>query len=89
MIIKAQKVTKDIKNEAGEDILARFCYFYPYTYEEAKRMPYRRILKMLKVARKEQAYEWYNLLRIAVAPQSKKGAVSDLIKEYKQIIETI
>lgn len=44
---------------------------------------------MIKVARKEQAYEWYNLLRIAVAPQGKKGAISTLIKEYKQIIETI
>ena len=88
MIIKAQKTTVETK-EAGEDVLARFCYLYPsYTFLEARKLPYKRVLKMLKVARKEQAYEWYNLLRIAIAPHSKKGAVSSLIKEYKQIIET-
>lgn len=86
MIIKAQKIVE--KQEAGEDILARFCYLYPsYTYIEAKKLPYKRILKMIKIARKEQAYEWYNLLRIAVAPHSKKGATSNLIKEYRNIIE--
>lgn len=87
MIIKAQKVNKKEKQEAGEDILARFCYFYPYTYAQAKQMPYKRIMHMIKIARKEQAYEWYNLLRIILAP-NKKGNAKELVKEYKQIIES-
>lgn len=88
MIIKAQKTTEE-NTEAGEDILARFCYLYPsYTFIEAKKLPYNRVLKMIKVARKEQAYEWYNLLRIAMAPHGKKGSASNIIREYKKIIET-
>ena len=42
---------------------------------------------MLKVARKEQAYEWYNLLKIIIAPHGKKGTVAETAKELKQIIE--
>lgn len=87
MIIKAQKVTTNKETESGEDILARFCYLYNYTYSEARKIPYKRILRMIKLARKEQAYEWYNLLRISIAPHGKKGTADKLFKEYKEIIE--
>lgn len=88
MRIKAQKVNTKI-TESGEDTLARFCYHFPqYTYAKANKLPYKRILKMLKVARKEKVYEWYNQLRIAIAHKSsKKSSISNLIKEYKQVLE--
>jgi len=86
-IVKAQKIPQ--KQISSTDIVARFCYFFPqYTYLEAKKLPYKRIVQLLKVARQEQAREWYNLTRItATANSSKKGAVNDLLSEFKNIIE--
>lgn len=89
MIIKAQKVTTNKEAESSEDTLARFCYLYPqYTYAEARKLPYKRINRLIRMARKEQAYEWYNLLRISIAPHGKKGLIDKLFKEYKQVIES-
>lgn len=86
VIIRAQKIIQ--KEEAGEDVLARFCFLYPsYTFNDARKLPYRRIQRMIKAARKEQAYQWYNLLRITTAPHGKKGSINDLIKEYRNIID--
>lgn len=88
MIIKVQKEEKkEIVRNESEDTLALFCFLFPsYTYAEAQHLPYRRILRMIKVAKREQAYNWYNLLQIALASQSKQSA-SKLYKEYKRIIE--
>lgn len=89
MIIQVQKEEKkEQKRNEYENTLALFCFlFQSYTYSEAQHLPYRRIMRMIKVARREQAYNWYNLLQIQIAGQNKKGA-SKLYKEYKKIIES-
>lgn len=89
-IVKAQKVSPDIKEPTPKDVLARFCYHFPqYTFFKARKMPLKRINQMLKVARQEQAKEWYNLARAIAAPHSKDGkAYKQLMSELKEIINT-
>jgi hypothetical protein len=87
-VVKVQKIPK--KKHSAEDILASFCYNYPqYTYNQAKNMPYKRILHMLTVARKEHARKMIDLVRIVAAPQSKNGrAIKNLIKEFNDILDS-
>ncbi|MFA9228760.1 MAG: hypothetical protein ACEQR7_10090 [Agathobacter rectalis] len=73
-----------------EDIIARFCYYYPqYTYHFAyKNLPFKRIVKMLSVARKEQALMLYNITRAIAAPHTKKGSgVKSLLDEFKKVAD--
>jgi hypothetical protein len=84
--IQAQKVP--VKKINTEDILCVLCYHYPqYTYQDAQQLPYKRIKKLIQVARSEQAINWYNLLMIATAPHAKKGTVKSMADKYKKIIE--
>lgn len=88
-IIKVKKIPR--KQEKPEDLLATFCFYYPqYKYHEARQLPYRRINKMLKVARKETARNYKMMLDIAIAPHTKnpsstvkqiQGRLTDIIKE--------
>lgn len=86
-VIKAQQVPK--KTEKAVDVLARFCYYFPqYTFNEAKRIPYKRVSQMLSVVRKEQAKFKLDLVKIAVAPHTKKGkGATNLIQYFKEVIE--
>lgn len=86
-IIHAQKIPQKIQNSS--DLLARFCYHFPhYSYQQARKLPYKRVLQMLKVARKEQAWVLYNLTQIASAPHSKKGSgVTKMLKYFQEIIQ--
>lgn len=86
-VIKAQKIPK--KQNDPEETLALFCFYFPaYAYHEARQLPYKRIVKMLKVVRKEQARQKIDLLNIVTAPHSKKGqAVKKLMSYYQQQME--
>lgn len=88
MIVKAQKVRQDPKPETVEDLLARFCYRFPqYKYHEAKKMPFVRVLQMLKVAEKERARDLHAQTIIAAAPHTPKmKAVKSLLSKYEEII---
>ena len=72
-----------------EDILARFCFYFPqYTFQEARKIPYHRVIQMLKVVDRELSMKYLMLTRISAAPHTKKGAgVKKLIKELKDNIE--
>lgn len=87
MIIKSKKVPKSKSNgNAVDDLIARFCYHFPqYTYLEAKTLPYKRIIQMLKIQRKEEARMMYQLCQIVIAPHTKNGH-KDILKYYKDII---
>lgn len=87
VIIKAKRIPQ--KEISGDEILARFCYLFPqYTFLAARKLPFKRIIQMIKVARKEQAKEWYNLTRAIASPHMKsKNAVSNLLSEFKKIID--
>jgi hypothetical protein len=86
-VIKAQKIPKRI--EPANDILARFCYYFPqYKYHEARKLPHIRIVKMLRVARSEQAKLYINLVNIASAPHTDKGkGINKMIESYQNIID--
>lgn len=84
--IKVQKVPK--KAVSADDVIMRFCYYYPhYSYADAHKLPYRRIIKMLKVALKEQSILLYNLTKAIAAPHTKNGSgVNKMLKDLEQFI---
>lgn len=86
--VSAQKIPK-AKPDSSEDILARFCYYFPqYKFHEARKLPFARIIQMLKVARKCHAEEMIEMLQITNAPHTKKQAgVKNLLSYFQKIIE--
>ena len=87
-IAKAQKIPVKNAEPTVEELLARFCYYYQqYTYKQAENLPYKRVVQMLKVARQEQAKEWYNLARAYASSQSKDG-FKNYMSELKEIINS-
>lgn len=86
MEIKAQKVPK--KKVSIDDVLATFCYKYPqYTFKQAENMPFKRVMQMLKVAKRIEAEKMIELVNIAAAPHTKKGqGIKNIIEYYKGVI---
>lgn len=86
-VIRVQKVPK--KTESAEDTLARFCfYFQQYTYKEAQALPFRRVMKLLKIAKRERARQMYELTQIAAAPHTDKGVgVKKMLKYFQEQVE--
>lgn len=85
-VLKAQTLPKrEIKSE---DLLTLFCLYFPqYKYHEARLLPYKRLIKMLTVAQKQEARKYYELTQIAAAPHTKKGSgVKKLLDRYKKVI---
>lgn len=87
-VIKAQKMPRQPLNV--DETLSRFCYHYQqYTFNMARQMPFSRIVKMLKVAQKEQYKKYLQLVKIAAAPHTKKGSgVKKLIESYEEVINS-
>ncbi len=85
--IKAQRVPK--KKVTPKDTLYRFCFYFPqYKYNEARRLPAKRVIGMLKVVQRERAKDMLNLVQIVTAPHTKKGSgVRKLTKHYKELID--
>ncbi len=85
--IKAQRVPK--KQIRPKDTLYRFCFYFPqYKYSEARKLPVKHVIGMLKMAQKEHAKNMLDLVQIVAAPHTKKGsAVKKLISHYKGLID--
>lgn len=85
--IRVQPVGSQGHKFDAEELIAQVCYFYPqYKFEEAERLSMRRINILLKVVRKQQALQMYNLTQIAAAPHTKKGeGVKKLSEHFKKI----
>jgi len=81
--IEVQKPYK--KPYSTDDILARFCFYFPqYTLEQARKIPQKRIMQMLKVVDREHAMMFANLTRIVASPHTKRGeGVKKLFAEFK------
>lgn len=81
---RAQQIPK--KELDPEETLAIFCYHFPqYTFAQAKKLPYVRVRRMLNAARKEQAKNMLDLLRVFSGSQSKKG-VASVLSYFQKII---
>lgn len=89
VVIKAKKVPASDITITADEILTRFCIQFPqYTLAQAKQLPLKRILFMLKVARKVHAERMIDFLNIMASVQSgKKGNVDTVLSYFKRIIE--
>lgn len=85
--VSVQKVPE--KEVPIDRLLAQFCYYFQqYTYEEARKLPYKRIKIMLKEAGRREAENYINLLNISVAAQDTKGRnIRKLLDFYRSIID--
>lgn len=77
-VIKVKKLPK--ANEAKAEIdettklLAKLCYYYPqYTLRDSRKLPYKHVIILLRIAEELKAMEYINLLQIAIAPHTKQG----------------
>lgn len=89
MSIKSVKVQKIPKKEANiDDLLASFCYhFKQYKYNEARLLPYKRVVQMLKVAEKEQAKTLFVLCKGMALTNAKPKDMKNLLDDLKRIID--
>lgn len=87
--VKAQKIPQNNKKLKALDLIATFCYYFPqYTFSQARKMPYSRIIHMLSIVRKEQARHYSYLTRIVASPYTKKGiGVKNLLAEFADIMK--
>jgi hypothetical protein len=71
----------------AEKLVAEVCYHYPvYTLSQARRLPARDVLLLLKVAKQKRAENYYELTHIAAAPHTRKGqGVKALLDRYKEM----
>lgn len=88
--ISVQKIPKkEITSHGLDDLIAEFCYKFPqYTFVQAKKnVPFKRIVQMLKVARKIRAKEMLELTNVVAGPHTKGGkGTSDMIEYYKRVL---
>lgn len=83
--IKVQKIPKP--KQEPEDLLALFCLHFPqYTFSAARKMPYKRIQQMLRVANKDYARRMIDLLQIVASPHAKSGFAKSLFQKFNDII---
>lgn len=85
--VKVQKVKSASSKLNGDELLAQLCFLYPqYTLNEARRLPYKDVQLLLRVAQKQQAAQLYNLTQVVAAPHTKKGeGVRKLSEHFKKI----
>lgn len=86
-VFKAQKIPK--KEIKVDDILGRFCFYYQqYTYSQARKLPYKRIIQLLRVVEREHAKKMIDITRAIASPHgTNKNAANDLLKEFKSRLE--
>lgn len=86
--VKVQRIKP--KKIDSEELFAQVCYHYPqYDLDTAAQLSYRRIVLLLKTARRQQAIHYYNLIQIVAAPHTKKGkGVSKLSEHFKKMSES-
>jgi hypothetical protein len=88
VVVKAKKIPKKPQRFSTADrVLGRLCVYYPqYTFNQAKRMPYKRVLMLLEIAKQVEAERFEVLLGIVVAPHTKKG---EGVKKMAKYLEGI
>ena len=83
--LKSQKVA----DFDAATILGTLCFYYPqYTLQEARKLPYRHVKLLLKIAMRQRNYDFIMQTQIAVAPHTEKGkGVTDMINFLKGQID--
>lgn len=81
--IHVQNPSHVIPKNLANRTLATLCFYYPaYTLAEARKIPYRDVLLLLDIARKERSKFLYDLTQIAAAPQTEKGKGVKMLSEF-------
>lgn len=83
-VVQVAKAAREKKKRALE-VIAELCLTYPqYKFHEARKLPYKRVAIMLRVAHREKALQYHTLTQIAYAPHTQKAkAVEVLLKHFK------
>lgn len=86
-LITIQKIPKKVYSV--EDIVAKFCCCFPqYKFNEARKLPFVRIKKMLDIWEKEYSRKMIDLIEVVSAPHTKKGiGINKAIQRYKKILD--
>ena len=87
-VIEVAKVPK--KEPTGSEALrlvATLCYYYPqYTFAEARKLPYKRVVLLLQEATRQKAIDWHWQTLIAASAQTPKGkgtkSLLNILKGY-------
>lgn len=74
------------KGTTARRILAELCFYYPqYTLNQAKKLPYKDVVLLLKTAHREKSKDYLMKLNIETAPHTKKGqGVKKLAGQLKE-----
>lgn len=86
-VVKVQKVPTQAARELDPlEVLDEFCYYYPaYRFDQARRVPYKHVKRMLRSARRLKAAEYHNLTQISVAPHTENAeGVKNLLDKYEE-----
>ena len=82
--VKVQKIPK--KETNVDDLLSMFCYHYPqYKYSDARELPFKRIVQMLKVAEREQAKIMLVLCKGMALTNAKPKDMSSFLNELRKV----
>jgi hypothetical protein len=85
-VIKVQKIPR--KEANIDDLLASFCYHYPqYKFNEARQLPYKRLIQMLKIAEKEKARTLFVLCKGMALTNAKPKAMKDFLDDLRKVID--
>lgn len=85
-VIKIQKIPK--KEANIDDLLASFCYHFPqYKYNEARQLPYKRVVQMLRVAEKEKAKLLFVLCKGMALTNAKPKDMKNLLDDLRKVID--
>ena len=81
--IEVQKIPR--RKSSPLELLAELCYYYQqYTFAQARKLPAKHVVLLLKTARRKEAANYFNLVQIAAAPHTKNGSgVQKLSGVYK------
>ena len=92
--IKAKSVSQTLKKKLdpkreAEILHARLCYYYPtYSLAEARRLPHKDVLLLIRTAEREKAKHYLTLTEIAAAPYTDKySGFTRLTEEFKKIMD--
>ena len=84
-VVKVAKIPEETSPHGGvEELLATLCFYYPqYTYAAARKLPYKRVVLLIRTARKIEAERYIQLTQIAAAPHTKDAkGVKQLLDQY-------
>jgi hypothetical protein len=84
-VVKVQRIPK--KEVNTDDLLASFCYHFPqYKFNEARKLPYKRVIQMLKIAEKEQAKTLFVLCKGMALTNAKPKTMTSFLNDLRKVI---